>query len=65
MAPSQSIKSGTSLCMGVYSITPKGIVNILGLSNVADNDKYWVHYDSRESKDFIVTRIKDGKGTRF
>ena len=44
---------------------PKGITNILGLSNVADNDKYWVRYDSQESKYFITTRIKDGKETRF
>ena len=44
---------------------PKGIANILGLYNVADNEKYWVCYDSQEGKDFIVTRIKDGKETRF
>ena len=44
---------------------PKGISNILGLSNVTINGKYWVRYDSQESKDFIVTRIKDVKETIF
>ena len=43
---------------------PKGIANILGLSNVDDNEKYWVRYVSQESKDFIIARIKDGKDTR-
>ena len=43
---------------------PKVISNILGLSNITDNDKYWVRYDSQENKDFIVPRIKDGKETR-
>ena len=44
---------------------PKGISSILRLSNVTDNYKYWVHYGSQESKDFIVTRIKDSKETRL
>ena len=39
----------------------KGIANILRLSNVADNYKYWICSDSQENKNFIVTRIKDGK----
>ena len=44
---------------------PKGISNIIGLSNIADNYNYWVQYDSQYNKDFVVTRIKDGKETRF
>ena len=44
---------------------PKVIANILGLSKVADNENYWVRYDSQESKDFIVIRIKYGKYNRF
>ena len=44
---------------------PKVIANILGLSNVANNDKYWVCYHSQESKYFIVTCIKNSKETRF
>ena len=44
---------------------PKGIANILSLSNVADNDKYWVRYDSQEREYFIINRIKDSKYTRF
>ena len=44
---------------------PKGIANILGMSKVADNEKYWARYDSQEIKDFIVTGIKDGKETHF
>ena len=43
----------------------KAISNILRLSNVADNGKYWVQYDSQESKEFIVSHTKDGKETRF
>ena len=42
----------------------KGTANIPSLSNVADNGKYWVRYDSQDIKDFIVTRIKYGKDTR-
>ena len=44
---------------------PKAIANIIGLSKVADNDNYWVRYDSQESKDFILTRTKDNKETTF
>ena len=44
---------------------PKGISNILKLFNVAAIDKYWVRYDSQESKYFIVTRTKASKETRF
>ena len=44
---------------------PKGITNILGMSKIVDKDKYWVQYDSQESKYFIVTRLKDSKDTRF
>ena len=44
---------------------PKGISNILVLSNISDNDKYWVRYDSQESKDFIFTCIKDSKEAHF
>ena len=44
---------------------PNGISNILELSNVADNDKYCIRYDSQDSKDCIVTRIKEGRDTHF
>ena len=44
---------------------PKVIANILGIPNVADNDKYWFRYDSQESNYFIITCIKDGKDTCF
>ena len=44
---------------------PKGIAIILRLYNLTDNGNYWVRYDSQESKNFIITRIKDGKETRF
>ena len=44
---------------------PKGIANIIGMSNVADNDKYWIWYDSKESNGFIPTRTKDGKENCF
>ena len=50
--------------MGVW-YHPKGISSILVLSKVADNDQYLVCYESQESKDFIVTCIKDGKETHF
>ena len=50
---------------GQFWYQPKGISNILGLSNVADNDKYLVRYDSQESKNFIITRTKGGKENRF
>ena len=60
MSLSLSIKLKTSLYMGAC-----GITNILGLSNVAENDKYWVQYDYQESKAFIFTHTKGGKETRF
>ena len=44
---------------------PKGITNILGLSNISGNKKYWVRYDSQEIKDFIVNHIKYSKDTCF
>ena len=43
----------------------KGISNILGLSNVANNDNYWIRYYSQESKYFITTRTKYVKETSF
>ena len=50
---------------GQFWYQPKGISNILGLSNVADNDKYLVRYESQESKNFIITRTKGGKENLF
>ena len=50
---------------GQFWYGPKDISNILGMSNVADNDKYWDRYDSQDIKDFVDTHTKDGKETRF
>ena len=52
-------------CLENIWYDPKGISNILGLSQISDNYKYWVQYDSQDSKDFIITCIKDVKETRF
>ena len=32
---------------------------------MAINDKYWFHYESQDSKYFIITHIKDGKKACF
>ena len=44
---------------------PKSIANILGISNVSDKDKYWIRYDYREIKNFIITCAEGGKETHL
>ena len=50
---------------GRFWYHPKGIANILGLSNVSDNYKYWVQYESQDIKDSIFPCTKYSKETSF